>query len=304
MTDDARAGANKRSARGAAVGAVVILFALVACSDAPPPSPRPSPSVFPTPVIHTPRPVVVTNTPPATAPVTAVSYDGVWRPIKPGLEYMVLQGRVNGFDEWLVVSRVDPARLTVRVLYEPQAARTAREWQRATGAEVVINGGFFDESNRATGLLISDGRVFGRSYRGFGGMFSLRAGVPLLQWLRTHPYQPDPAIDQAIQSFPMLVVDAQRVEGIADNGQRNRRSFVALDGEGRVVLGVTQMAQWTLTDLADFLSAAPALNVVHALNLDGGGSSGLWLGGDAGDSSMDSFEPVPSVIAVFSPDPR
>ena len=66
----------------------------------------------------------------------------------------------------------------------------------------------------------------------------------------------------------------------------------------RLLLGVTQMAQWSLTDLADFLAASPALNVSRALNLDGGASSGLWMGGSFSGVSMNSFEPVPSVIAV------
>ncbi|BCX06093.1 MAG: hypothetical protein KatS3mg053_4031 [Candidatus Roseilinea sp.] len=280
-----------------AVGAAATFTLLAACSDVPT-APVASPTVFPSPVIYPTRPAVVTNTPAPAA--TPLGYDGRWRALTPAIEYTLLQGRSNGFDELLIVARVDLRRAVLRVLYDPQAPRRARDWQLAAGADLVINGGFFDETHRATGLLIADGQAFGRSYRGFGGMFALRDGRPSLQWLRTHPYRFDPAIEQAVQSFPMLVVNAQRVEGITDNGQRNRRSFVALDRAGAVLLGVTQMAQWTLTDLADFLVASPELRVVHALNLDGGGSSGLWLAGDLGGISMDSFEPVPAVIAIFS----
>ena len=57
----------------------------------------------------------------------------------------------------------------------------------------------------------------------------------------------------------MLVVNGARIETMDDNGERNRRSFVALDAQGRVLLGVTQMAQWSLTDLADSL---PAMNLL------------------------------------------
>jgi uncharacterized protein YigE (DUF2233 family) len=102
-----------------------------------------------------------------------------------------------------------------------------------------------------------------------------------------------------MQSFPMLVVDGQRVEGMTDNGERNRRSFVALDQNGQLLLGMTQMAQWTLTDLADFLASSPHLNVWRALNLDGGASSGLWMSGAFGDVSMNSIEPLPAVLAVW-----
>jgi uncharacterized protein YigE (DUF2233 family) len=280
--------------------AALVVGLLVACGDAsaPPAAPPAAPPVFPSPVIHATRPViVVTHT--LASMATPPGYDGRWRTVAPGIDLMRLQGRSNDFDELLIVARVDVKLADLRVLYDPQAPRTARDWQADTGAALVVNGGFFDEQYRATGLLISDGQPFGRSYRGFGGMFSLRAGRPLLQWLRTHPYRFDPAIEQAVQGFPMLVVAEQRVEGIADNGQRNRRTFIALDRDGRVLLGVTQIAQWTLTDLADFLAASPALGVVHALNLDGGASSGLWLGGGHDHLSMNSFDPVPAVIAIF-----
>lgn len=281
-----------------AIGAAALIGLSAACGDAPA-APAVSPTILPSLVIYPTQPVVVTNTPvPTTTPPV---YDGRWRTLAPAIELMLLQGRSNGADELLMVARVDLRRAALRVLYDPQAPRTTRDWQLAVGADLVINGGFFDEANRATGLLIADGRAFGRSYRGFGGMFVLREGKPSLQWLRTHPYRFDPAIEQAVQGFPMLVVDAQRVEGISDNGQRNRRSFIALDRGGYVLLGVTQMAQWTLTDLADFLATSSELRVAHALNLDGGGSSGLWIDSALDDGgSMNSFEPVPAVIAIFS----
>ncbi|MFC1464570.1 MAG: phosphodiester glycosidase family protein [Candidatus Brachytrichaceae bacterium NZ_4S206] len=279
------------------IGAAAIIGLCAACSDAPA-APAASPTIFPSPVIYPTQPVVVTNTPAPTA--TLPAYDGRWRTLTPAIALVLLQGRSNGADELLMVARVDLRRAALRVLYDPQTPRTIRDWQLAAGADLVINGGFFDEANRVTGLLIADGQAFGRSYRGFGGMFSLRDGKPRLQWLRTHPYRFDPAVEQAVQSFPMLVVDGQRVDGLSDNGQRNRRSFIALDREGSVLLGVTQMAQWTLTDLADFLATSSELRVAHALNLDGGGSSGLWLAGALDVGSMNSFEPVPAVIAIFS----
>jgi uncharacterized protein YigE (DUF2233 family) len=235
---------------------------------------------------HTPSPTPTRN-------------EEVWCAAGLGIEVLRMVAYANGVEERLIVARVDARRVALRVLYDPQAPRSVREWQSASGAALVVNGGFFDEDYRATGLLIADGRAFGRSYRGFGGMFFLRKGKPDIQSLRAQPYRPDPAIRQAVQSFPMLVVNGRRVPPIEDGERRNRRSFVAIDQSGRVLLGVTQMAQWTLNDLADFLANTPALRIRHALNLDGGASSGLWLS-EREDLSMNSFEPVPAVIAVFS----
>ena len=226
----------------------------------------------------------------------------VWHRAQSGIETLLAQRTVNTKTEVVLLARVNPQNATVHVVYSPDAPKSARDWQEETKADLVINGGFFDDKNRVTGLLIASGQHFGTSYVGFGGMFSWRASGrrrgPALQWLRDQPSRADPSITQAVQGFPMLVVGGARISSISDNGQANRRSFVALDGEGRLIFGVTQLAQWTLNDLADFLDQASDLNIVSALNLDGGASSGLWLSGAQADISMNSFEPVPAVITL------
>lgn len=226
-------------------------------------------------------------------------YDDAWKPAMPGVEYMLAQAKVNAREEWLLMARLDPTQVTFRTHYDPRQPKTAREWQAQTQAGLVINGGFFDDKNQVTGLIVADGELSGHSYRGFGGMFSVgQDGTPALRWLRDQPYRAGEDIVQAVQGFPMLVVNGERIEPMDDNGERNRRSFVAVDAQGRVLLGVTQMAQWTLTDLADYLANAESLDVVSALNLDGGASSGLWLAGGLDGVSMNSFDPVPAVISV------
>ena len=246
-----------------------------------------------------PLPTIYLTQPVPTREAKATPASSEWHHTQSGIDVWLGQRTVNAKAEQVLIARVDPQRVTVRVLYAPDAPKSARDWQAETKADLVINGGFFDDKNRVTGLLIADGNRFGKSYAGFGGMFSWRSVGPSLQWLRDQPYRADPSITQAVQGFPMLVVNGARIEQIGDNGEPNRRSFVALDGEGRLLFGVTQLAQWTLNDLADFLDQADDLNIVSALNLDGGASSGLWLGGAQADASMNSFEVVPAVIAVW-----
>ncbi len=212
---------------------------------------------------------------------------------------MLLEATFNQRREWLTVVRVQPGQARFRVHYEPELPRRVRQWQRDTGAAVVVNGGFFDGQNRATALVIADGVAFGRSYRGFGGMFAVRNdGTLALFWLREQSYRPDPRIAHAVQGFPMLVVNGEVVNGIEDSGRRSRRTFVALDRAGNVLFGVTFFAQWTLTDLASYLVESP-FDTWQAMNLDGGGSSGLWIQPPYDGVSMDSLDPVPAVIAVM-----
>jgi uncharacterized protein YigE (DUF2233 family) len=173
-----------------------------------------------------------------------------------------------------------------------------REWFSTLNADVVINAGFFTPEKHATGLVIADGKNAGQTYKGFGGMFSVRDGTPSLQWLARQPYVNDAHITQAVQSFPMLLVSGQIVDGLPDDGSRNRRSFVGIDHTGRIVLGVCHSPLWTMTDLAKYLVDNPLLELTTAMNLDGGASSGLWIRGVTEAILLDSVESVPSVITV------
>lgn len=269
--------------------------------------PLPKVTLLPTPTIQpalgTPVPAAVTTSlAVSTLPTPRIKdiYDGQWRLAKPGIEVMHVIGEVGERKEALILARVNPAQVTVQIRYAQQSPRRVREWYLADEADLVINGGYYSPENQALGLLISEKQSFGQSYRGFGGMFAVHGNRLSLQWLKTQPYQADKSIDYALQCFPMLVTRGKVVEGIQDNGEQNRRSFVALDRQGRIIFGVTQAAQWTLTDLARYLQRNPELNLVEALNLDGGASTGLWVRGIDDAQSMDSFDEVPVVIEVKS----
>lgn len=272
---------------------VCFILLLTACGDvAPPPRISQLITLYPTAANSA---AEVTATPDALA-----LYDGQWKPIKPGIEQMALRGRITSgadeVDEMIVIARIDPRRVQLKVQYAPTATQHVREWLEATQADVVINGGYFDEQDVATALVIVDGIATGKSYSGFGGLFELRGTVPSLQWLKAKPYRPDPKITYALQGSPMLMHNGSMVQGISDNGARSRRSFVAIDKQGRVLLGICQFAQWTLTDLAKYLAKASDLQIQNAVNLDGGGSSGLWVRGGIEATQTDSFDRVPTVI--------
>jgi uncharacterized protein YigE (DUF2233 family) len=292
---------NARLLRAACAAiAVAQATVLAACGNgAPPPAtitpePTRTPTALPVPeVFPTFVPEVAGET-----PVAALQYDGMWREIKPGLEAMLLRASVGRRNELVVMVRVDPALHAVRVHYDYNQPRLVRKWFDDTLVDVAINAGFFLDTKQTAGLLIVNGAVFGRSYTGFGGMFAMRGTQASIRWLRTQPYEPDASITYAVQSLPMLVQNGRVVQGINDDGERNRRSFVAVDRNGRVLLGVGQTASWTLTDLANFLARTPALEIDDALNLDGGASSGMWVRGSIDPALTNSLEAVPSVITV------
>jgi uncharacterized protein YigE (DUF2233 family) len=269
---------------------------LVACSNS-----AASTQIPPTATVQLRASLIATKTtlaPTATARPNTVE----WRTVRNGIELAILNANVHSLNQShpMMVARIDPSKVDVRVNYAPSAPQRVRDWLNSSDVDLVINAGFFTEQKQATGLLISDGKSFGSTYKGFGGMFAMRDGKPSLQWLAAQPYQADKRISQAVQSFPMLARGSVIVQGISTDERHNLRTFVALDRSGRMLLGVCQTPAWTLLDLAEFLAAEPSLNIESALNLDGGASTGMWLR-DVNDVMLtDSFDTVPSVITVKS----
>lgn len=225
-----------------------------------------------------------------------------WKSISKGIEHIRILGHSNSLnvDHPLMIVRIDPMLADIKVQYMPKMPRRISEWQGDTKADVVINAGFFTPEKLTTGLLISDGKISGQSYSGYGGMFFIRDGKPRLQWLGSQPYSADPKITQAVQTFPMLVQNGKIMSGLPNEDRNTYRSFVAIDKTGKVLLGITRSSAWMLTDLAAMLVSQPILNVDSALNLDGGASSGLWVKNLPESDLFDSFDTVPSVIIVKS----
>jgi uncharacterized protein YigE (DUF2233 family) len=95
----------------------------------------------------------------------------------------------------------------------------------------------------------------------------------------------------------MLVFPGSVPAAIEDDGRRARRSAVAIDRAGRLLLLVSPASDFTLRGLADWLSQSD-LDVDRALNLDGGSSTGLYLNDGTLHEAIDAFGPLPIVLLV------
>ena len=225
--------------------------------------------------------------------------DTGWRALAPGFEQRSLWANTDAGRERLRLVRFEPQQVRLRVVYQPAHPRRVSEWATILpDALVVINAGYFNPDNRAIGLIISDGIPRGRSYDDYAGMLAVSAdGQITLRWLRTWPFRPDEKLAQAVQSFPVLVKPGGLM-GFppgADQDQRSRRTVVAQDTAGRIVLLISPEFRFSLHELAVWLSESD-LELDIAMNLDGGTSTGLWLRGH--EDNVDSQVPVPAVIAI------
>jgi hypothetical protein len=231
--------------------------------------------------------------------------DTGWQPLEPGVELreidVVLDSERPTERFWIV--RLDPAQVRFRVLYDPANPKRVSAWGTGSQALLVVNGAYFapeNGGNETIGLLVADGQRWGTPLADYAGMFAVTAaGNVSVRWLGQRPYDPGEPLSEAVQSFPVLVKPGG-VMGFpadADEGMPARRTVVAQDRDGNILLITAPRGHLSLHEVAIFLTQSE-LAVDVALNLDGGGSTGIWL--VAGDVrvDIDSFTPVPSVIVI------
>lgn len=219
--------------------------------------------------------------------------DTGWNIIADGLEQDLIRHNAVFFQ----TVRIDPEYYTFGVHYRPGEALTIEEWQTTLpDAEIIINANFFTAENTIVGLLVSDGIVYGNSYDDRGGTFFVENAEIGIRSNITQPYQGE-AFSQAIQAFPMLMLDGQSAYNRSSDTSISRRTLIAQDEAGNIVLMVTTGFGISLYDLSQYLPDSD-LNITTALNLDGGGSSMMYIA--ESDTTVLSFDPVPAVLAVYA----
>src|SRR5205823_14341702 len=218
----------------------------------------------------------------------------VWNRVASGVEVRYEDWKnANGDDETVTIVRFDTRKIKVSVGYQPGQPMSMNVWTQLEHPLAIINGGYFDQQFNATALVVSNGKVFGKSYTGFGGMLSVNAhGSISLRSLRQQPYDPNSEhLEQATQSSPVLMSGGKRTQFSADASQ-TRRSIVAMDKQGRLLFIVSPNQIFSLDEFADQLISSD-LSIEVALNLDGGSSTGLYVNGGSSHVAIDSLAKLP-----------
>jgi uncharacterized protein YigE (DUF2233 family) len=201
-------------------------------------------------------------------------------------------------EDTVTIVRFDLRYIKLSVAYQPDHPLLASEWLQQEHATAIINGGYFDDQNNTTALVVANGRAFGTSYDGFGGMLSVDGqGQISLRSLQEQPYDPNnEQLQQATQSSPMLVVGGKATQFNA-NAAGSRRSVVAVDRQGRLLLIASPSRAFSLGELEDLLVVSD-LSIDRALNLDGGASTGLYVNAGNRHVAIDSVAKLPIVVII------
>jgi uncharacterized protein YigE (DUF2233 family) len=168
-----------------------------------------------------------------------------------------------------------------------------------SGAELVVNGGFFDPQGKPVGLAVSDGAVLSRLGKNLSGGVLTSDGAHA-ELLASEGFVFPDGGTFAIQCRPRLVVD-RSANVKSDDGKRAERTALCTRDAGRTVDVVIvrgsddgESPGPSLFALARHLADA---GCESALNLDGGPSTGIaWREGN-GVKLLAPRGPVRHVVA-------
>ena len=280
--------------RGSISFFALLLAVGLACSPLPPLSPVPAATVTAAPTAS-----ISPSSTPSPVPPTPLPLDSGWLGLAPGLEQRTLRVTNPAGDtiETMTLLRIEPANYQFDVLYTPGQARTVQQWAADSGATVTLNAGYYTPEYIASGLVVVDGVPHGQSYSDFGGMLAVRPDGVQVRWLSELPYDPNEPLTAAVQSFPMLIRPGGVLGFPEEDGVPARRTVIAQDRAGSIIIAVCPFGAFTLHKLATYLLQSD-LDLEVALNLDGGTSTGLSLSFGAERIEIPSIVPVPAVITL------
>lgn len=204
----------------------------------------------------------------------------------------------------ILLVKFDPKRYSFRVLRAEQFGTPLADVQSIVNkvhGVAGINAHFFDTEGKPLGLLIDGGQVTNRLHKGgalLTGIFMLESDHPTVIE-RNQLGAAKPSI--ALQAGPRLIENFKPLE-VAAADTVSRRSGIAITDSDEVILFATMLRfpGASLHQVQEMLMH-PALKVREALNLDGGGSSQLYVRKNnalADDTFVTGGDQVPTTLVV------
>ena len=235
-----------------------------------------------------------------------------WQLMMPGVDYShVIEGSMD-----LHVVRIDLTNPDLKIVSsrESDAGTRVSDFAKRTHAVVAINGDYFDKAFRPIGLAIGPCGPWLQSKD------TSREGVVAFGTKRAEIHAqsevmdpPEDWVAAAVSGWPMLVRDCHALTSAELPGSDSfTRSTHARTAVGETKDGTTfyfvvadggrpDTPGLTLGQLAAFLSGT--LDACAAINLDGGGSSAMWVSDRIVNRPSDGTErPVGDHLAVVTAD--
>jgi len=230
-----------------------------------------------------------------------------WQPVVPGVEYRQIER--DGVDAHAVRIDLSQPQLQIIATSETERGLTVTEFASRNGAVVAINGDYFDLELRPIGLAMGGGRVWAEAIESIRRQEVVGVGGRRVQiFPRLDPLRaPEPWMSGAVSGWPAVVADCEPVDRLPGSDHftlaPHPRTAVGLSADQRMLYLVVADGRregvpgLTLPELARLMDD---LGACTAVNLDGGGSSAMWVRDRIVNRPSDLIErPVANHLAVL-----
>lgn len=211
----------------------------------------------------------------------------VWESIYKGVKYLFYEADVNKKTVRFYAVSIDLNCSGIKIITSPQQNKSIKisQFAKKIGAQIAINGGFCNIINhKPIGLNVFEGEKYKDSIEdeSYGFFAVTKRGKP---WIASSENGLNFSSDRtymAVSGFPMIVENG-RISEKSWSGYINLkhpRSAIGIDKTGKKLFFVVSdgrqkdSASIGLRSLAEFMIK---IGVWNALNIDGGGSSILYI---------------------------
>lgn len=188
-----------------------------------------------------------------------------WKKIDKGFYYTRL--------DKIHVFQIDLQRFRLSVATAPefnQPIATVKELAQNSKAILGINGGFFSPEQKSIGLLMRSGKKLNPLHLTpwWAVFYVLEQKAAIVP---PKAFQNDSKIEMALQVGPRLVIN-NRLAPLKPS--LARRSGIGIRSDGKILMAITENVELPIQEFAKLFQQ---LGCENALNLDGGGSSQLYI---------------------------
>ena len=211
------------------------------------------------------------------------SNSSIWHNKAKGISFASIKLSYGEPDEFLSFIRIDPKIYRAKVLSAKKFGNqslTVKEIAEKSGAVAVINASYFDENEEPLGYLKINGKVHNDYIAEpiiYSGIITVTNGK--IDILHRSNFKSENC-DEAVQIGPRLISNQKETQGIKntiDYKKKARRAGMAVDKNGNILLFKTSKAIASWEQIILTIMSNPSLNIVEAINLDGGSSTQIYV---------------------------
>ncbi len=241
------------------------------------------------------------------SPGLTVTEQGSWKIVNKGVEfrklslqradpYQLIDLKMVRFDTRWVFPRI------VRSVQLNMKGANVKTLAEKSGAIAAINANYFDEKGKPLGFLkvaSGDANLHISKSSLFTGIFAIKDRLPFI--IHRDQFTPELA-DEGLQAGPLLLAKGIALNVTRGAGKQSRRSLIGIDKEQRLIIAVTDSLLGGLSWVEAQEIFGPGhwqLQTTELLNLDGGGSTQLYVKGIQLEEHVPGAAEVPVAIGFF-----